>query len=278
MPAASTRLQNGSNSGSASERRPHQDGARAAREHPLELLHGALDDRQRDDRRREDAALVVEAPRLVHPLVQRMDHRVGRQRVVGEPLLDQARERGPHHGAVEAELVHQREPGRRLEERRQRLDRTAEDLAPRLPARISRLEVVLLRAGCRHHFEGRVRDVVADLALHRDLRAPLHLHVLDHARVRLGQVPRQRLGRLVHVVVGVEDREVEATGHGGFSTKAPAQRTAIESARPPRRPSARAGPPRPGRLGRGRAAQRGSDARQSARMRVSSSSFTGFTR
>jgi len=53
-------------------------------------------------------------------------------RVVGEALLDQARERRPHHGAVDAELVHQREAGSGAKKARERADRLPEDLASRL--------------------------------------------------------------------------------------------------------------------------------------------------
>ena len=59
----------------------------------------------------EDAVLEVERPLLVHPLVERVDDDVGRLGVVGEALLEQAGQGRPHDRPVDAELVHQLEPG-----------------------------------------------------------------------------------------------------------------------------------------------------------------------
>ena len=71
------------------------------------------------------------------------------------------------------------------------------------------------RARLGDHLERRVRDVVGDHVLERDLRAPVHLHVLDRAGELLRQVLRERVGRLVHVVVGVVHGEVDDDlGHG----------------------------------------------------------------
>ena len=131
--ASTTSAQNGSNSGSANERRrPLKSGTGAGRtrmalaprlDHdPLELLDRLVDDRQRDDRRGEDPVLEVERPLLVHPLVERVDDRVGGDRVVGEAFLEQAGQRRPHHRPVDALLVHQHHAGLGVEERRQRLD------------------------------------------------------------------------------------------------------------------------------------------------------------
>ena len=75
------------------------------------------------------------------------------------------------------------------------------------------LELELLGAGGRDLVERRVRDVVADLVLDRDLGAPVHLDVLDDALVLRREVLRERVGRLVHVVVGVEDEVVELASH-----------------------------------------------------------------
>ena len=70
-----------------------------------------VDDAQVDDRRREDPVLVVERPVLVHPLVEGVDDGVGGRRVVAQALLEQAGQGGPHEGPVDAQLVHQLEPG-----------------------------------------------------------------------------------------------------------------------------------------------------------------------
>ena len=191
-----------------------QHGLGAALDHPLELLDRLVHDRQRDHRRGEDAALVVELPGLVHPLVERVDHGVDQLGVVPHALLDQAGERGEHEGAVDALLVHQLDPGRRLAERRDRPHRLAEDLAAALALGVAVAEVVLLRAGPGDHVEGGVGDVVADRAPHHDLRAAPHVDVVDGALVAVGQVLGERLPRLVHVVVGVEHRDVEGGWHG----------------------------------------------------------------
>ena len=186
-----------------------EDHPSAPRQHPLQLLDGLLDDRQGDDRRREDPSLVVERPVLVHPLVEGVDDGVGGLGVVAEALLDQAGQRRPQEDAVDALLVHELQPGTGLTEGGQRDDGLAKDLAGRFPLGVAPLEVLLLGPGSRHLLEGRVGDVVADAPLHRDLGAALDVDVVDHALVPTGEELRQRVARLVHVVVGVEDREVE---------------------------------------------------------------------
>jgi hypothetical protein len=179
---------------------------------PFELFDRLLDDRQRDDRGREDAALVAERPLLGHPFVEGMNHGVGRVGIVAQALLHEARQRGEHQRPVDAELVEQLEPRARLAERGQGSDRLAHDLAVRLAVRVAVAEVLLLRAGRGHDVERRVGDVVADLTAHDDLRAAVHLDVVDDAGVGVGDELGQRLTRLVHVVVGVEHREVEHSG------------------------------------------------------------------
>ena len=139
-----------------------QHGAGAALDHPLELLDRLLHDGQRDHRRGEDAALVVELPGLVHPLVEGVDHGVDQLGIVPHALLHQAGQRGEHQGAVDALLVHELDAGRRLAEGRDGPHRLAEDLAAALALRVAVAEVVLLRAGPGHHVEGGVGDVVAD--------------------------------------------------------------------------------------------------------------------
>src|ERR1700756_967298 len=66
--------------------RTDQDATRTTLDRPLQLLDRLLDDRQRDDRRGEDPVLVVEAPDLVEPLVQRMDQDVDGERGVAPAL------------------------------------------------------------------------------------------------------------------------------------------------------------------------------------------------
>ena len=110
---------------------------------------------------------------------------------------------------VDALLVHQRQPGRRVAEGRERPHRLAEDLAAVLAVGVADAEVVLHGAGAGHHVEGRVRDVLADLAPDDDLRAAPHLDVVDGAPVAVRQELGQRVTRLVEVVVGIEDGIVE---------------------------------------------------------------------
>ena len=184
-------------------------------DHPLELLDRLLDDGQRDHRHGEDPVLEVEGPVLVHPLVEGVDHDVGGFRVVAEALLEEAGERGPHQGPVDAQLVHELEARPGLAERRRRVDAPAHDLAAALAVGVAGLEVLLLGAGRRDPLEGGVGDVLADRALHRDLRAAVDLDVADEPGVLRREVAGERVGRLVHVVVGVEDREVELAGWHG---------------------------------------------------------------
>ena len=121
----------------------------------------------------------------------------------------EAGERREHQRAVDAELVHQLEARRRLAERGDAPHRLADDLAVRLALRVAVAEVLLLRARPRDDLERRVRDVLADLAAHDDLRAAPHLDVVDRALVPVREVPGERVLGLVQVVVGVEDEEVE---------------------------------------------------------------------
>ena len=227
MSASWTACQNGSNSSKPNDREPPQprdrggadeDRAGAPLDHPLELLDRLLDDGEGDDRRGEDAVLVVERPRLVHPLVEGVDHRVDELRVVAHPLLEQAGERREHEGPVDAELVHQLDAGRGLAEGGDALHRLTDDLAIRLALRVADAEVLLLGPRSGHDLEGRVRDVLADLAPHHDLGPAPDLHVVDGPLVAVREVAGERILRLVQVVVGVEDGELAHTGHGCHPT------------------------------------------------------------
>ncbi len=192
---------------SGNRRRAHQDATRTALDRPLQLLDRLLDDRQGDDRGGENAVLIVEAPDLIEPLIQRMDQDVDGDRVVAQPLLEQAGQRREHQGAVQAQLVHLLQAWARLEKRRDRAHRLTEQLALALAVRVAELEVLLPGARAGDDLEGRVGNVVADLAADRDLGAPVDLHVLDVVLVLLGQVLGQRLRRLVEVIVRVEEGE-----------------------------------------------------------------------
>ena len=200
--------------------RADQDDSGATLDHPLELLDRPLHDRERDDRRGEDPTLVVELPRLVHPLVQGVDHRVDELGVVPHPLLHEAGQRREHEGPIDALLIHQLQASGRVAEGRDRPHRLAEDLPPALAFRVAEAEVVLLRSRTGHHLERGVRDVVADLTADHDLRPAPDLDVVDRALVAIRQVLRQRVLRLVQVVVSIEHRAIERRrGHVGLLTK-----------------------------------------------------------
>ena len=62
----------------------HQDQLGAALDAPLRLLTGLADIGERDDRRREDAVLVVEPPLVMHPVIVGIQHRIGGIRLIEE--------------------------------------------------------------------------------------------------------------------------------------------------------------------------------------------------
>src|SRR5207244_5039065 len=84
-----------------------------------------------------------------------------------------------------------------------------------LPRRVPVAEVVLLGSGRGDLVERRVGDVLADLTEDGDLRPPVDLDVADGPTELRGKVLRQRLSRLVEVVVRIEDASLECrTVHG----------------------------------------------------------------
>ena len=130
-------------------------------------------------------------------------------RVVGEALLQQAGQRRPHEGAVEPEFVHQGQTRLGREERLGRTDRIPHQLAACLPFGIAVLEELLGRTGSADHVERRVGDVLGDDVANRNFGAPVDLDVLDQSRVLGRQELREGVRRLVHVIVGVEDGEID---------------------------------------------------------------------
>ena len=132
---------------------------------------------------------------------------MGEVGVTVERVLEQVRERREHQHAVYVEVVEQLEPRRRLAERRDAVDRLPRHLPQALSLRVGTPVEVDVGARRGDLLEGRVGHVVGDLALHCDAGTPAHLHELDVARVPLREVLREHLGRLVEVVVGVEDGE-----------------------------------------------------------------------
>ena len=122
-----------------------------------------------------------------------MDDNVCELGVVLHPLLDQAGEGREHQGPVDALLVHQLDPWRRLAIGRDRADRGAEDLPPALAIGIAVAVEVLHGARCGHHVERRVGDVLADMPPDHDLGAASHVDVVDGPLVPVGQKLGQRV-------------------------------------------------------------------------------------
>jgi hypothetical protein len=192
----------------------HRPGA--PRQHQLELGDPLVEHARVDQRRGEDPPGVVVAPVLVQPLVEGVDGDLGEHRVVDQPLLDQARQRGEHQRGGDPLLVQQREPGPGLAERGEAGHRRAGELAQR-PA----LGVV---AGVEGHvgpgpgddLERRVGDELGEPVADHQLLAPPDLDEKEQVAVPLGQVPGQGVLGLVEVVVGVEDGETRVRFHAGM--------------------------------------------------------------
>ena len=195
-------------------RHPDQEDLPAALVDVLELLdRGVVAVRERDDRRRVDGVGVDERPVLVHPLVQRVDDGDGHVGVVGHAFFEHARERRPQQRAVDAHLLHELEPGLRVEEGvdaghddHLRAAGSRHSGGPAVHAPAALRDVVAGGAGRRDLHERRVRDVVADRVPDRDLLPPVDVDVLDDTLVLRRQELRQRVPVLVEVVVGVERR------------------------------------------------------------------------
>ncbi len=193
-------------------RRPEVHHAGTPIEHPLELGDGGVGIGEREHRHAVDAVLVREAPVLVEPLVERVEHRVRRFDVVAQHLLDPDRERREHDHAFEALLVHHREPcvavlvlsAQRLElHQRTRVDALG-DLAA---------EHEVHAPGDDDRVEGGVGDELEQLPAHEQERVRALLHHL-HAPLAelLGEVPGAGVEGLVVVVVGVDGAISELHG------------------------------------------------------------------
>ena len=138
-----------------------------------------------------------------------MDRCVAEVGIVAHPLFEQAGECGEHQRAVETQFIEMRQPGLGIASPLRTFDRFAEYLPQRLSVGIAGTVVLLLRPGRRHDFKCRVRDELGDLVVDGDLGAAVDLHVLDRVGVLRREVTGERILRLVHVVVGVEHREVD---------------------------------------------------------------------
>ena len=191
--------------------RADEDRLGAALDHPLELLDRLLHDRERDHRRGEDAVLVVERST---PRTSTRSGRGWRRASSSGSSRMRSSSRLASVGNISArstpELVHQLEARSRLAEARA-CARIGSPMISRydLPSGLPLRKYSSWAPGPGHDLEGRVRDVVADRAPDHDLRPAVQFDVVDGALVAVRQVPGERLLRLVHVVVGVEDGKVE---------------------------------------------------------------------
>ena len=223
MPASSMRLQYGSHAGSAGDRPPAGPGRititfAPSLEDRVELGARELRIEHRDERRRVDAVVVVEAPVVVEPQVEGAEELVGHAHVVGVEPVDAHAERREEHRAFDALLVHRAQArvavavlvGQRFE-------------LPELLHRVHVAPVAVLGellepgvegAGLADRVERRVRDrrghdVAEDeaplLAFGHPAHEALHLVVAVTGEGVLG---------LVVVVVEVDEPVVER-GHGG---------------------------------------------------------------
>ncbi len=157
------------------------------------------------------------APVLGQPPVQRVDHGAHRIGIVGQAFFERAGERRPQQRAIDAHLLHELEPRFGIEERvdaghRDHLLVEAEPPAGAEP-RAALRHVEPGTAGYRDLGEGRVGDVVGDLVAQRELRPTVDLDVLHDPFVFRRQELRERVARLVEMVVGVEGRVRQVTMH-----------------------------------------------------------------
>jgi hypothetical protein len=98
--------------------------------------------------------------------------------------------------------------------RRGRIDRGSLHFAQGETFGVFAREELLVRTGRRDTLERGVGDEVVDPVVDHDPRVATELSELHGTRVLLGQEFCQRLGCLVHVLVGVEDRRAGELGHG----------------------------------------------------------------
>ena len=186
-------------------------------EHPVDLGLGQVGLRERDHRGGEQALVAaVESPVLVEPAVERPEGGLQRGQVAAQRLLHADPEGREEQRSVESLPVELGDACRSVAILRVLRDRVevAEHRLQVEALGIAAAEVVLEAAGRGDRIERGVRDELVDPApyeqapLAPDL-GPLHA-ALGHLRV---DVARERVLRLVVVVVGVEGAELELA-HG----------------------------------------------------------------
>ena len=178
---------------------------RAAVEHPLELGDAFVDVGQGEVGRGEDPFLVVESPVLVEPAVEGAERGARGRQVVPERLLHPDAQRREEQRAVELLVVHHLQPHVAIAVRR--IDRleVAEEVDDAVTLLVVAAEVLLEAPGRSKPVERRVRDEAVHAAADEQPGASVDLCPLHRALGVLGlDVPRERVHRLVVVVVGVE--------------------------------------------------------------------------
>ena len=168
---------------------------------------------QIDDRSGEHPVVIVEGPVFGDPLVQGVDDRERQLRVVCTGVFDETAEGRVDQRLDDTLAVEFGDPVLGVACGCGCLDRLALHLAECLTLGVLACEELLVRARGGDPFEGRVRDEVGDLVVDDDPGLRAELGVLHRACVTVGQVLRQRVGRLVHVLIGVEDWRVTELVH-----------------------------------------------------------------
>ena len=139
-----------------------------------------------------------------------MDHRTRRVGIGRQTLLDLVHERRPEQRPVDAHLPHQREARLGIEEgvdagHRDELAEADRTRRAGVTARLGVLrDVEPGTTGDGDAGEGRVRHVLRDPVLDRQLGAAVDVDVADDPLVLGWEELRQCVARLVEVVVGVE--------------------------------------------------------------------------
>ena len=179
--------------------------AGAAVEHPLQLGHGLVDVGEREVGRGEDPLLVVEAPVLVEPAVERAERGTRRGKVVAQRLFHADTERGEEQRAVDALLVHHLQPDVAVAVGGVGRFEVAEQLDDARAALVVPAEVLLETARLGEVAERGVRDEPVHATTDEQARLAVDLGPLHRPLGVLGfDVAGERVGRLVVVVVGVE--------------------------------------------------------------------------
>ena len=196
-------------------RRTHHDRAGAVVEAVAQLGDRGVDVGEADVGRREDAVLVLEAPVLGDPPVERLECHGDRFGVVLELLLVDHAEGREHPDGVEPVVVELVEADVTVAVCRGDAVAGLEELDGVVAVGVAP-EVVAQHTGLRHRIERGVDHRTADPAADDVVHPPVDLGPLDRARAPLGgQVPAEGVERLVVVVVGVEGPRCRCGEIGG---------------------------------------------------------------